>query len=80
MAVHGDALDDADFVGGRDEVALRVDLGSGKPPFMVEADALPAHWLWLGRKHGEDGWQRAASLRARIPRRNPRRVRKTGAR
>jgi hypothetical protein len=48
VAVHGQALDDADFVGGSDRVRLRVVVGKTPGPFSVSAELLyqPIGFRW----------------------------------
>jgi hypothetical protein len=66
VAVHGEALDDADFVGGSDEVALRIDVGSGKPPFKVETELLyqPIGYRWGENLEKAGGAEPRAFVRA----------------
>ena len=48
VAVHGDAMDDPDFVGAGDRVRYSVDLANARGPFVVEAELLyqPIGYRW----------------------------------
>jgi hypothetical protein len=38
IAVHGSALEDADFIGGSDRIEYRVDIGAAPPPLTVSVE------------------------------------------
>ena len=48
IAVHGDAVDDPDFVGAGDRVRYSIDLANAQGPFVVEAELLyqPIGYRW----------------------------------
>lgn len=48
VAVHGDALADADFVGGGDQVMLRIPVGDRQGPYKVEVELIyqPIGYRW----------------------------------
>jgi hypothetical protein len=56
IAVHGDAARDASFAAGRDRVRYRVDVGSARGPFQVEAILRyqPIAWRWAHNLGGYD--------------------------
>jgi hypothetical protein len=56
IAVHGGALDDADFVGGSDRVRYSIPLGDAGGPFMVTAELLyqPIGYRWANNLKAYD--------------------------
>jgi hypothetical protein len=57
VAVHGEALADADFTDGSDRVRLRIPVGGGGAPFKVEAELLyqPIGYRWAENLRAVDG-------------------------
>lgn len=55
-AVHGDALEDADFIGGADRVAYSIDVSKGTGPFEIEAELRfqPVGFRWARNLKGRD--------------------------
>ena len=65
VAVHGEAEDDADFVGGSDEVRYSVDVSSARAPFRVVAELWyqPIGYRWAKNLEEYDTEESAQFLR-----------------
>jgi hypothetical protein len=56
IAVHGEAIDDADFLDGGDRVRYSVPLGNASGPFTIDAELLyqPIGFRWANNFKGYD--------------------------
>jgi hypothetical protein len=66
VAVHGEALVDADFADGADRVLLRVPVGAAPAPYTTEVELLyqPIGYRWAENLRGVDGAEPRAFSRA----------------
>jgi hypothetical protein len=66
VAVHGEALGDADFQGGSDRVGLRITLEKAVPPYTVEVELLyqPIGYRWAHNLGAFDDTEPKVFLRA----------------